>query len=185
MHAFVWFAVLVSANKRIWTQHSLKGHVCMHTYIQRVHLVLTDPMTHLDLLECEEPPLAQRNLQVAVVRVLVADPRRCSRSCQSASAVLHGWERQDSRADFSVFSYTGEGSACQHTSARWHLKAVDFLFITARRLFFFFFLFLVLCVRRLRTACYQRRQIKTGYRLYKAAAFTCPYIYFFFLYIVE
>lgn len=51
--------------------------------------------------------------------------------------------------------------------------------------FFFFSLFLVLCVRRLRTACYQRRQIKTGYRLYKAAAFTCPYIYFFFLYIVE
>lgn len=51
--------------------------------------------------------------------------------------------------------------------------------------FFFFVLFLVLCVRRLRTACYQRRQIKTGYRLYKAAAFTCPYIYFFFLYIVE
>ncbi|CAG07978.1 unnamed protein product [Tetraodon nigroviridis] len=39
-----------------------------------------DLVTHLGLLECEEPPLAQRNLQVAVVRVLAADPGRCSKS---------------------------------------------------------------------------------------------------------
>lgn len=89
---FIYFAVLVIDIEIIWTRSpSLKrGHVCIHTHIHRVHLVLTDPVTHLGLLECEEPPLAQRNLQVAVVWVLAADPRRCSKSCQSASAVLHG-----------------------------------------------------------------------------------------------
>lgn len=143
---FIYFAELVIDIEIIWSgSPSLKrGHVCIHRHIHRVHLVLTDPVTHLGLLECEEPPLAQRDLQVAVVWVLAADPRRCSKSCQSASAVLHGWERQDSRADFSVFSYTGEGSACQHTSTRWHLKAVDFLFITA--LLLLFSLLLLPCV---------------------------------------
>lgn len=75
--------------------------------------------------------LAQRDTQAAVAWVLAVDPRHCSKSCQSASAVLHGWERQDSRADFSVFFYTGKGSACQHASAQPHLKAVDSFFITA------------------------------------------------------
>lgn len=65
--------------------------------------------------------------------VLAAELRCCSKSCQSASAILHGWGRQDSRADFSVFSYTGEVGGCQHTSAQQHLKAVDFLFGTASR----------------------------------------------------
>lgn len=111
----------------------------IHTFTQTVHLELTDPVAHLGLLECEEPPLFQRNTQAAVAWVLAVDLRRCSKSCQSASAVLHGWERQDSRADFSVFFYTGEGSACQHTSAQQHLKAVDFLFITASRTAFLFF----------------------------------------------
>lgn len=45
---------------------------------------------------------------------------------------------------------------------------------------YLFIYFSSVCVRRLRTACYQRRQIKTGYFLYKAAAFNCPYIYLFF-----
>lgn len=121
------------------SSHGLKGgHGSIRTHITRVHLALTYPVTHLGLLECEEPPLAQRNLQVALVWVLAADPRRCSKCCQSAPVVLHGWERQDSRADFSVFSYTGEGSACQHTSTQWHLKAVDFLSITASCLSIFF-----------------------------------------------
>lgn len=66
------------------------GRVCVHTDIHRVHLLLTGLVAHLGLPECEEPPLAQRNLQVAVVRALAADRRRCSKSCQSASAVLHG-----------------------------------------------------------------------------------------------
>lgn len=115
---------------------TIKEHV--HIRTQTVHLVLKDPVAHLGLLECEEPPLSQKDTQAAVVWVLAVDPRRCSKSCQSASAVLHGWERQDSRADFSVFFYTGEGSGCQHTSAQPHLKAVDSLFITEQPFFFFF-----------------------------------------------
>lgn len=30
----------------------------MHTFTQTVHLVLTDPLAHLGLVECEEPPLS-------------------------------------------------------------------------------------------------------------------------------
>ena len=60
------------------------------TFTQTVHLVLTDPVAHLGLLECEEPPRSQRDTQAAVVWVLAVDLRRCSKSCQSASAVLHG-----------------------------------------------------------------------------------------------
>lgn len=110
-----------------------------------MHLVLTDPVAHLGLVVCESH-LSLRETQAAVVWVLAVDPRRRSKSCQSASAVLHGWERQDSRADFSVFFYTGEGSACQHTSVQAHLKAVDSLFITANWTAFFREGY-VLCVR--------------------------------------
>lgn len=61
-----------------------------HAFTQTLHLVLTDPVAHLGLVECEEPPLSQRDTQAAVVWVLAVDPRHCSKSCQSAFAVLHG-----------------------------------------------------------------------------------------------
>lgn len=39
-----------------------KGHLHTHTYTrtftQTMHLVLTDPVAHLGLVECEEPPLS-------------------------------------------------------------------------------------------------------------------------------
>lgn len=98
-------------------------------------------------------------LQTVAVQVLAADLRHCSKFCQSASAVLHGWERQDSRADFSVFCYTGEGNTCQHTSAQQHLKAVDSLFITASwTACFGKDMFLCLCLHDWITGYYQRRQ---------------------------
>lgn len=99
--------------------------------------MLTNLVANLGLVECVKAllclPLPLYRLWAGMVQLLAVDSTHCSRLCHSASAVLHGWERQDSRADFSVFSCTGEGSICQHTSALQHLKAVDSLFITARR----------------------------------------------------
>lgn len=79
-----------SYNNMDWKYNLRGGHVCVHAFMHRVHLELTDLVTHLGLLDCGEPPLAQRNLQVVLVRVLAADPRLCSKSCHSACAVLHG-----------------------------------------------------------------------------------------------
>lgn len=141
----------------MWTVHT---YAHARTFTQSVHLVLTDPVAHLGLLECEKPPLQER--EAAVVRVLAVDPWSCSKRCQSAAAVLHAWERQDSRADFSVFFNTSEGSACQHSSAQWHLKAVDSLFITASRTACFGKDMFCGCVfvYHKRTDCYQRGQIQ-------------------------
>lgn len=47
-----------STFKRACTHTYIQTHT--HTFTQTVHLVLTDPVAHLGLAECEEPPLSQR-----------------------------------------------------------------------------------------------------------------------------
>lgn len=167
MHSFHLFCSASTYRiEIIWTQStSLEGD-SVYTY------AYTQSASGADISSDSSWPAGvwrattrSRNLHVAVVWVLAVDPRCCSKSCQSASAVLHGWERQDSRADFSVFSYAGEGSACQHTSTQWHLKAVDFLFITVSC--HFFVLLLLPCVWE--QPFFQRRK-KNGNWIYKAAA---------------
>ena len=151
----------------LWWKRYRPKYTHINTHLHK-HLVLTDPAAHLGLLESEEPalppppPPLRATWAAAVVWVLAVDPRCCSKRCQSVSALLHGWERQDSRADFSVFFYTGEGDACQHTSAQRHLKAVDSFFITASRTACFGKDMFCVCLhlQEWRTGCYQRWQIQ-------------------------
>lgn len=82
---------------------------------QSVHLVLTDSVAHLCLLECAWGGDSSQ-MQAGVVQVLAQDSRYGSKSCLSASAVLHGWERQDSRADFCVFLPGWRQSLPEHIS---------------------------------------------------------------------